>query len=108
MIANVNNLENRIVKFKRISSNGEEVSREVELRKMSMGAGEPRSATVRLTLPVNVVTTLDYDSGRGKFSGLVGTDTWESDFDWNKFVRSNKLGNADSYIKSPKRWRNKN
>ena len=102
---NVNNLENRIVKFKRISSEGVEVSREVELRRMRMGAGEPRSATVRLSLPVNVVTTLDYEPGYQKFIGVVGNYTWESDFDWREFTRSNVLGNTDNYIKSPKRGR---
>jgi len=102
---NRNNLENRIVKFKRISSEGVEVSREVELRRMIMGAGEPRSATVRLSVPPSVVITLDYEPGYNKFIGVVGDHTWESDFDWREFTRSNALGNADNYIKSPKRGR---
>ena len=101
---NRNNLENRIVKFKRISSKGEEVSREVELRGMIMGAGEPRSATIRLALPFNVAT-LDYEPGYQKFIGVIGDHTWESDFDWRDYTRSNALGNADNYIKSPKRGR---
>ncbi len=103
---NVNNLENRIVKFKRISSNGEEVSRDVELRRMRMGAGEPQSATVRLSLPVNVVATLDYEPGYQRFRGVVGDHTWESDFDWRDFTRQISQ-TADNYIKSHKRWRHK-
>ena len=46
MIKNINNLDNRLVKFKRISSDGTEIQREVELRSWQMAAGAPRSATV--------------------------------------------------------------
>ena len=110
MIKNINNLDNRLVKFKRISSDGTVIQREVELRSLQMAAGEPRSATVRLSMPGgntvgHLVTTIDYDSGRQKFSEKVGNDIWESDFDWSEYVRSNRLGNADSYIKSPRRHR---
>tara|TARA_B100000029_G_scaffold133867_1_gene127966 strand:- start:681 stop:1004 length:324 start_codon:yes stop_codon:yes gene_type:complete len=98
-------LEERIVKFRRISSNGEEVIREAELRKMVSEGGEPRSATVRLANPVNIITTFDFDMALQKFKGVRGQYTWISDFDWKQYMRLNDHGTPDKYIKGPRRWR---
>jgi len=102
---NFKNLEERIVKFRRVSSDGDEVSREAELRKMVSEGGEPRSITVRLANPVNVLCTFDFDMGTQTFKGAEGEHTWISDFDWTEYLRLNDFGHGDTYIKSPKRWR---
>lgn len=106
---NVNNFDNRIVKFKRINSDGVESAKEAELRQMDYNEAEdiPRSITVRLADPLNFVITLGYDKSIKKFSGPLGTDTWESDFNIDDFIASAKMGSADSYLKSPKRNRPK-
>jgi len=104
---NVNNFDNRIVKFKRIDSDGVESSKEAELRQMDYNDAEdiPRSITARLADPLNLVITLGYDKSVKKFRGPLGTDIWESDFSINDFIASAKMGSADSYIKGPKRNR---
>ena len=102
---NFKNLEERIVKFRRISSDGEEVTREVELRRFVSEGGEPRSITVRLANPVGVITKFDFNMGTQNFSGELGTDTWISDFDWKEYLRLNAFGDTDTYIKSPKKHR---
>ena len=106
---NVNNFDNRIVKFKRIDSDGVESSKEAELRQMDYNDAEdiPRSITARLADPLNLVITLGYDNSVKKFRGPLGTDTWESDFNIDDFIASAKMGSADSYIKSPKKNRPK-
>jgi len=102
---NFKNLEERIVKFRRLSSEGDEVTREAELRNMVSEGGEPRSITVRLANPVNVMCTFDFDMGTQTFKGTEGAYTYISDFDWREYMRLNDFGHGDTYIKSPKRWR---
>ena len=104
---NVKNLENRIVKFKRIDSEGNESDQEAEIRRMDYDQNEdiPRSVTARLVDPLNFVITLGYDKSKKKFSGPLGTDIWESNFDIDNFITSSKMGSADRYMKSPKRNR---
>jgi len=102
---NFKNLEERIVKFRRLSSEGDEVTREAELRNMVSEGGEPRSITVRLANPVNVMCTFDFDMGTQTFKGTEGAYTYISDFDWREYLRLNDFGHGDTYIKSPKRWR---
>lgn len=102
---NFKNLEERIVKFRRLSSGGDEVTREAELRNMVSEGGEPRSITVRLANPVNVMCTFDFDMGTQTFKGTEGAYTYISDFDWREYMRLNDFGHGDTYIKSPKRWR---
>ena len=104
---NVNKLENRIVKFKRIDSEGNESDQEAEIRRMDYDQNEdiPRSVTARLVDPLNFVITLGYDKSNKKFSGPLGTDIWESNFDIDNFIESSKMGSADRYMKSPKRNR---
>ena len=106
-MANLKNLDDRIVKFKRTSSSGEAVTKEVEIRKLLAQAGVPRSLTVRLTNPLNVITTFQFDRDAQKFVGTLGTYSWESDFDWKDFISSNILGNTDTYIKNPRRAQRK-
>ena len=103
---NVKKLENRIVKFKRISD-GVESIKEVEVRQIEYDQSEdiPRSITVRLTDPLNAIIALGYDKKAQKFCGPLGTDTWESEFNIDDFIAYSKMGVADSYIKSPKRNR---
>ena len=50
---NVNNFDNRIVKFKRINSEGVEEAKEAELRQIDYNDAEdiPRSMTARLADP---------------------------------------------------------
>ena len=105
---NVNNFENRIVKFKRTSDDVETV-RHAELRQVDydQSSDVPRSVTVRLTDPVGHVITFAYDKSKKTFSGLLGTDIWESDFNIEDFMTSSKMGITDTYMKSPKRNRPK-
>ena len=105
---NVNQFENRIVKFKRISE-GVETTKEAELRRIDYDqlAGVPRSVTARFVEPLNAVMTLEYDQTLKKFRGPLGPDILESDFDIKDFVKSSQLGSADTFIKSPKRNRPK-
>ena len=103
----VKKLENRIVKFKRIDSEGNESDQEVEIRRMDYDQNEdiPRSVTARLIAPLNFIITLAYDKSKNKFSGPLGTDIWESNFDIDDFIKNSKMGVADRYLKSPKRNR---
>ena len=105
---NVNQFENRIVKFKRISE-GVETVKEAELRRIDYDqqAGVPRSVTARFVEPLNAVMTLNYDQTLGKFRGPLGPDILESDFDIKEFIKSSQLGSADTFIKSPKKNRPK-
>ena len=104
---NVDKFENRIVKFKRIDSDGNESAKHAELRQMNYDQSEdvPRSVTARLTDPLNLVITIGYDKGVKKFRGPLGTDTWESDFNIDEFIQKSGMGTADRYMKSPKRTR---
>ena len=104
---NVNKFENRIVKFKRIDSEGNESDKEAEVRRMDYDQTEniPRSVTARLVDPLNFIITLAYDKSKNKFSGPLGTDIWESNFDIDDFIESSKMGIADRYMRSPKRNR---
>jgi hypothetical protein len=104
---NVKRLENRIVKFKRIDSEGNESDQEVEIRRIDYDQNEdiPRSVTARLIAPLNFIVTFGYDKSTNRFSGPLGTDTWESNFDIDDFIKDSKMGSADRYIKSPKRNR---
>ena len=106
---NFKNLEERIIKFKRISSDGEEVNREAEIRRMISEGGEPRSITVRLpnasASPVSIITKFNFDMATQTFKGELSDYTWISDFDWKQYMRLNDFGTTDSYIKSPKSWR---
>ena len=106
---NVNNFDNRIVKFKRINSEGVEEAKEAELRQIDYNDAEdiPRSMTARLADPLNFVITLAYDEKVKNFRGPLGTDIWESDFNIEDFIASARMGSADNYIKSPKRNRPK-
>ena len=103
----VTNLEDRIVKFKRIDSEGNESSQFAEIRQMDYDHAEdiPRSITARLVDPLNFVLTIGYDKTKEKFSGPLGTDTWESDFDIDNFIKYSSMGIADRYIRSPRRGR---
>ena len=103
---NVNQFENRIVKFKRISE-GVETTKEAELRRIDYDqlAGVPRSVTARFVEPLNAVMTLNWDESVKKFRGPLGPDILESDFDIEDFVKSSQLGSVDTVIKSPKRNR---
>ena len=104
---NVIKFENRIVKFKRIDSEGNESDQEAEIRRMDYNQAEdiPRSVTARLVSPLNFIVTFSYDKSNKKFSGPLGTDIWESDFDIDNFIKTSKMGSADRYMKSPKRNR---
>ena len=104
---NVKNFENRIVKFKRIDSEGNESDQEAEVRRMDYDQNEdiPRSVTPRLVSPLNFIVTFAYDKSNKRFSGPLGTDIWESNFDIDNFIKSSKMGSADRYMKSPKRNR---
>jgi len=104
---NVNKFENRIVKFKRIDAAGNESDKEAEVRRLDYDQAEdiPRSVTARLVDPLNFIITLGYDKSKQKFSGPLGTDIWESDFDIDNFIKNSKMGSADRYMKSPKRNR---
>ncbi len=106
---NVNKFENRIVKFKRIDSEGKESEKFAEIRQMDYSQSEdiPLAIMARLTDPLNIVITLGYDKSLGKFRGPLGTDTWESNFDIDDFIKSSRMGAVDSYIKSPRRSRAK-
>ena len=104
---NVNKFENIIVKFKRIDSAGKESDKEAEVRRLDYDQAEdiPRSVTARLISPLNFIITFAYDKSKKKFSGPLGTDIWESNFDIDNFIESSKMGSADRYMKSPKRNR---
>jgi len=104
---NVKNLENRIVKFKRIDSEGNESDQEAEIRRIDYDQNEdiPRSVTARLISPLNFIVTFAYDKSNKRFSGPLGTDIWESNFDIDDFIENSKMGTADRYMKSPKRNR---
>jgi len=104
---NVKKFENRIVKFKRIDSEGNESDQEAEIRRMDYNQAEdiPRSVTARLVSPLNFIVTFSYDKSKNKFSGPLGSDIWESNFDVDDFITSSKMGTADRYIKGPKRNR---
>ena len=106
---NVDKFENRIVKFKRIDSDGNETAKHAELRQIDYNQSEdiPRSITARLTDPLNFVITLGYDKDMKKFRGPLGTDIWESDFNIGEYIQSSRMGSADRYMKSPKRTRAK-
>ena len=106
---NVKNLENRIVKFKRIDSEGNESDQEAEIRRMDYDQNEdiPRSVTARLVSPLNFIVTFAYDKSNKRFSGPLGTDIWESNFDIDDFIKNSKMGSADRYMKSPKSTRAK-
>ena len=106
---NVDKFENRIVKLKRIDSDGNESATHAELRQVDYDQSEdvPRSVTARLVDPLNFVITLGYDKSKNKFSGPLGTDIWESNFDIDNFITSSKMGSADRYMKSPKSTRAK-
>ncbi len=103
---NVNNFENRIVNFKRISE-GVETIKEAELRRIDYDrtSALPRSVTARFVEPLNAVITLDYDKTHGKFRGPLGPDILESDFDITEFIKSSQLGSTETVIRSPKRNR---
>jgi len=103
----VQKLENRIVKFKRIDADGNTSTKYAELRRLDYNQSEdiPRSVTARLVDPLNFVLTLGYDKNKSKFSGPLGTDTWESDFDIDSFIKESSLGIADNYIRGLKRGR---
>ena len=103
----VTNLEDRIVKFKRIDSEGNESAKFAEIRQMDYNQSEniPRSVTARLVDPLNFILTIGYDKTKQKFSGPLGTDTWESDFDIDNFIEYSSMGIADRYIRSPRRGR---
>jgi hypothetical protein len=105
---NVNNFENRIVKFKRISE-GVETTKEAEVRQIDYDkkADIPRSVTARFVEPLNAVITLGYDKTVSKFRGPLGPDILESDFDITDFIKRSKLGGGDITIRSPKRNRPK-
>ena len=104
---NVKKFENRIVKFKLIDSEGNESDKEAEVRRLDYDQNEdiPRSVTARLVSPLNFIVTFSYDKSNKKFSGPLGTDIWESNFDIDNFITSSKMGSADRYMKSPKRNR---
>ena len=104
---NVNKFENRIVKFKRIDSEGNESDQEAEIRRMDYDQNEdiPRSVTASLGSPLNLIDTFAYDKSNKRFSGPLGTDIWESNFDVDDFITSSKMGTADRYMRSPKRNR---
>ena len=104
---NVNKFENRIVIFKRIDSEGNESDQEAEIRRMDYDQNEdiPRSVTARLISPLNFIVTFAYDKSNKRFSGPLGTDIWESNFDVDDFITSSKMGTADRYMRSPKRNR---
>ena len=104
---NVNKFENRIVKFKRIDSEGNESDQEAEIRRMDYDQNEdiPRSVTARLISPLNFIVTFAYDKSNKRFSGPLGTDIWESNFDIDDFIKNSKMGIADRYMRSPKRNR---
>jgi hypothetical protein len=104
---NVNKFENRIVKFKRIDAAGNESDKDAEIRRIQydQAADIPRSVTARLIDPLNFIITLGYDISKNKFSGPLGTDIWESNFDIDEFITVSKMGIADRYMKSPKRNR---
>ncbi len=104
---NVKNLENRIVKFKRIDSEGNESDQEAEIRRMDYDQNEdiPRSVTARLVSPLNFIVTFAYDKSNKRFSGPLGTDIWESNFDIDDFIKNSKMGSADRYMRSPKKNR---
>ena len=104
---NVNKFENRIVKFKRIDSEGNESDQEAEIRRMDYDQNEdiPRSVTARLVSPLNFIVTFGYDKSNKRFSGPLGTDIWESNFDVDDFIESSKMGSADRYMRSPKKNR---
>jgi len=104
---NVNKFENRIVKFKRIDSEGNESDQEAEVRRLDYDQNEdiPRSVTARLVNPLNFIVTFGYDKSNKKFSGPLGTDIWESNFDVDDFIESSKMGSADRYMRSPKKNR---
>ena len=106
---NVNQFENRIVKFKRISE-GVETTKEAELRRIDYDqlAGVPRSVTARFVEPLNAVMTLEYDQTLEKFRGPLGPDILESDFDITAFIKSSQLGSGNEVVvRSPKRNRPK-
>ena len=104
---NVNKFENRIVKFKRIDSEGNESDQEAEIRRMDYDQNEdiPRSVTARLVSPLNFIVTFAYDKSNKRFSGPLGTDIWESNFDVDDFITNSKMGIADRYMRSPKKNR---
>ena len=104
---NVIKFENRIVKFKRIDSEGNESDQEAEVRRLDYDQNEdiPRSVTARLISPLNFIITFAYDKSNKRFSGPLGTDIWESNFDIDNFIDSSSMGSADRYMKSPKRNR---
>ena len=106
---NVNQFENRIVKFKRITEGREDTVKEAEIRRIVYDqlAGIPRSVTARFVEPLNAVMTLHYDQKHKTFRGPLGPDILESDFDISDFIKASQLGSADSVIKSPKRNRPK-
>ena len=104
---NVNSFESRIVNFIRIDSEGNISDKEAELRRMDYNQAEdiPRSVTARLVTPLNFIITFGYDKSKKKFSGALGTDIWESNFDIDDFIKDSKMGIADRYMRSPKRNR---
>ena len=104
---NVIKFENRIVKFKSIDSAGNESDQEAEIRRMDYDQNEdiPRSVTASLISPLNFIITFAYDKSKNKFTGPLGTDIWESNFDIDNFIESSKMGTADRYLRSPKRNR---
>ena len=104
---NVTQLEDRLVKFKRIDSDGNTSTKHAEIRQVDYNQLEdvPRSVTARLADPLNFVLTLGYDKSKEKFIGPLGTDTWESDFNIDDFIKKSSMGIADSYIRSPKKGR---
>ena len=104
---NVNKFENRIVKFKRIDSEGNISDKEAEVRRLDYNQAEdmPRSVTARLVNPLNFIVTFGYDKSKNKFTGPLVTDIWESNFDIDNFIKSSKMGSADRYMRSPKKNR---
>ena len=106
---NVNNFENRIVNFKRISE-GVETIKEAELRRIDYDrtSALPRSVTARFVEPLNAVITLDYDKDTKTFRVPLGPDILESDFDIKEFIKSSQLGSANEVVvRGPKRNRPK-
>jgi len=78
---NVNKFENRIVKFKRIDSEGNESDQEAEIRRMDYDQNEdiPRSVTARLVTPLNFIIQKATELGVQKFIPILSERTMVKD-----------------------------
>jgi hypothetical protein len=105
-----NKLENRIVKFKRISE-GVESATYAELRRIDYDTTSaiPRSATARFVgPPLNAIMTLNYDEDKSCFRGGLGPDIFESDFNIDSYIKDSQLGSgSETVVRSRKRNRPK-